>query len=99
MKYLSDWDRISVQRLFSESIVNWKSTYEAEVKANLNPKKRIENAYTQSGRIANSPERPDCFMGVLLRTGPTASVRKTRDSKTYSVQIKSTCPERAGNGG
>ena len=23
----------------------------------LNPKKRIENAYTQSGRIANSPER------------------------------------------
>ncbi len=24
----------------------------------LNPKKRIENAYTQSGRIANSPERP-----------------------------------------
>ena len=24
----------------------------------LNPNKRIENAYTQSGRIANSPERP-----------------------------------------
>ncbi len=24
----------------------------------FNPKKRIENAYTQSGRIANPPERP-----------------------------------------
>ncbi len=25
----------------------------------FNPKKRIENAYTQSGRIANPPERPE----------------------------------------
>ncbi len=51
------------------SIRNQRSA--AEVKANYNPIKRIENAYTQSGRIANPPERPNVvitfgFFGVQV---------------------------------
>ena len=38
--------------------LSWQ-TCEAEVKTNFNPKKRIENAYTQPGRIVNPSERPE----------------------------------------
>ena len=33
----------------------------------FNPKKRIENAYTQSGRIANPPERPERPFAEYIR--------------------------------
>ena len=45
-------NRIVKSSTTSERITNPPERHN-EVKANYNPKKRIENAYTQSGRITN----------------------------------------------
>ena len=53
----------------------------AEGKANFNPIKRIENAFTQSGRIANPPERPSAHLPIC----PFRPFRPSADQKPISV--------------